>query len=86
MRTATAITLALLLASPAVAVDPDTLTTEDKALYLKCAYVLNDNLMVTRSSIDLSKWSKDELMLCIEPKPFVEAVPTEPARKRDKGK
>jgi hypothetical protein len=72
MRTATAVTIAMLLASPAAAADPDTLTREDKALYLKCAYVLNDGSTAMRS-IDLSGWTMPELELCIEPKPFAEA-------------
>ena len=65
----------MLLATPAAAVDPDTLTREDKALYLKCAYVLNNGSTDLRS-IDLSGWSREELELCVNPKPFVEAVPT----------
>jgi len=85
MRTATAMIMATMLAAPAAAIDPDTLTSEDKALYLKCAYVLNDNLMVTRSAIDLSKWSRDELMLCIEPTPFGPVPqPDIPMKKGDK--
>jgi hypothetical protein len=69
--------LAILLAlsAPAAAADPDTLTREDRALYLKCAFVLNNGSTELRS-IDLSTWSKEELELCIEPRPFAEAVPT----------
>jgi hypothetical protein len=70
-----AILLALASPAAAAAADPDTLTREDRALYLKCAYVLNDGSKELRS-IDLSTWSKEELELCIEPRPFAEAVPT----------
>ena len=76
--------LLLLLASPALAQEPtDTLTAEDKALYLKCAYVINNNSMVGPSfnSIDMSKWSKEELLLCIEPKPLM-AEPSTAAPKQ----
>ena len=66
----------LLLASPAAAADPDTLTAEDKALYLKCAYVLSGHTSrAIIPTIDLSDWSKEELQLCIEPQPFAEAAP-----------
>ena len=79
MRT-TLTALALLLASPAWAADPDELTREDKALYLKCAYVLSGhNSLAILGSIDLSGWSREELDLCIEPKPFAEAAPDAPA-------
>jgi hypothetical protein len=71
--------IALLLSSPAGAVDPDTLTREDKALYLKCAHALGggSNSIVFMGSINLSKWSREELQLCIEPPPAlaVAAVP-----------
>ena len=75
MRTAFIIA-ALLLASPAAAADPDTLTAEEKALYLKCAYVLSGHTSrAIIPTIDLSDWSKEELDLCIEPQPFAEAAP-----------
>jgi len=75
MRTA-AFAIALLLASPAAAADPDTLTQEEKALYLKCAYVLSGHTSrAIIPTIDLSDWSKEELELCIEPQPFAEAEP-----------
>ena len=78
--------LALLLASPALAAEEtDTLTDDDKSLYLKCAYVLNKNSMVRElGSIDLSKWSQAELRLCIEPPPPA-APATAPAPKKTKG-
>ena len=80
--------LALLLASPALAAqETDTLTDDDKSLYLKCAYVLNKNSMVRPvelGSIDLSKWSQAELRLCIEPPPSA-APATAPAHKKTKG-
>jgi len=68
-----------LLVTPAAAADPDTLTREDKALYLRCAYVLNDGSRELRS-IDLSGWSREELQLCIEPRPFGEAPPPKPVK------
>ena len=72
----TAFIIALLLASPAAAADPDTLTAEDKTLYLKCAYVLSGHTSrAIIPTIDLSDWSKEELQLCIEPQPFAEAEP-----------
>ena len=73
MRTAAAIAILLLLATPAAAADPDTLTAEDKALYLKCAYVLSGHNI-------MSDWSKEELELCIEPRPFAEAPPPKPVK------
>ena len=76
----------LLLASPAWAADdPDTLTAEDKALYLKCAYVLSGhNSLAILGSVDMSGWSKEELELCIEPKPFAEAEPPTALAKADR--
>ena len=65
----------MLLASPAAAIDPDSLTAEDKALYLKCAFTITGNT-TTLASVDLSGWSREELELCVEPRPFAEAVPT----------
>jgi hypothetical protein len=64
-----------LLITPAAAADPDTLTREDKALYLRCAYVLSGSSARLRGSTDLSNWSREELQLCVEPKPFVEEAP-----------
>src|SRR6187401_2624871 len=71
------------LISPALAqTDPDTLTREDKALYLKCAHVLggSSNSMMFMGSIDLSSWTREELQLCIEPQPFAEAPPPKPVK------
>ena len=83
MRTAFAI--AMLLASPAAAADPDTLTREDKALYLKCAYVLSGHTSrAIIPTIDLSDWSREELALCIEPQPFAEAEPAPALVKADR--
>ena len=67
----------MLLATPAAAVDPDSLTREDKALYLRCAYAITGST-TTLASVDLSGWSRQELELCVDPKPFAEAeaVPT----------
>jgi DNA replication initiation complex subunit (GINS family) len=70
----------LLLASPALAADPDTLTAEDKALYLKCAYAIGGSSVTLRGSIDLSDWSREELQKCIDPQPFAEAVPPKPVK------
>jgi len=72
--------IATLLTSPAAAADPDTLTAEDKALYLKCAYVLSGHTSrAIIPTIDLSDWTREELQLCIEPQPFAEAPPDAPA-------
>ena len=70
----------VLLATPALAVDPDTLTREDKALYLKCAYAIGGSSVTLRGSIDLSDWSREELEKCIDPKPFAEAPPPKPVK------
>lgn len=73
------IAAALLLASPALAQEPtDTLTAEDKALYLKCAYILNGHSMVGApafSSIDMTRWTKEQLQGCVEQKPIAEPAP-----------
>jgi len=76
------ILIVTLLATPAWAVDPDTLTREDKALYLKCAHVLggSSNAMMFMGAVDLSTWSREELQLCIEPRPFAEAPPPKPVK------
>jgi hypothetical protein len=67
------------LTGPALAqTDPDTLTREDKALYLKCAYVINGG--GTWGSTDLSDWSREELQKCIDPQPFAEATPPKPVK------
>ena len=71
--------LLLLLASPALAQEPsDTLTAEDKALYLRCAYIINGNSMVGTpafTSIDMTKWTKEQLQECVAPQPVVVAEP-----------
>ena len=74
--------IATLLVTPAAAADPDTLTREDKALYLRCAYVLggSSNAMTFMGAIDLSGWSREELQLCVDPKPFVEVPPPKPVK------
>jgi hypothetical protein len=74
--------IAMLLATPATAADPDTLTREDRALYLKCAHVLggSSNAMMFMGAVDLSTWSREELQLCIEPRPFAEAPPPKPVK------
>ncbi len=64
-----------LLATPAAAADPDTLTREDKAMYLKCAYAIGGGSVRLRGSIDLSDWSREELEKCADPQPFAEEAP-----------
>ncbi len=64
-----------LLATPAAAADPDTLTREDKAMYLKCAYAIGGGSVRLRGSIDLSDWSREELEKCVDPQPFAEEAP-----------
>jgi hypothetical protein len=71
---------ALLLATPATAADPDTLTREDKALYLKCAYALSGSSATLRGSTDLSDWSREELQRCVDPQPFAEVPPPKPVK------
>ena len=70
--------IAMLLATPATAADPDTLTREDRALYLKCAHVINGG--GTWGSTDLSDWSREELQRCVDPKPFAEETPPKPVK------
>ena len=72
--------IATLLVTPAAAADADTLTREDKALYLKCAYAIGGSSVTLRGSIDLSDWSREELQKCIDPQPFAEAVPPKPVK------
>ena len=67
--------IATLLVTPAAAADPDTLTREDKALYLKCAYAIGGSSVTLRGSIDLSDWSREELEKCVDPQPFAEEAP-----------
>jgi hypothetical protein len=69
-----------LLVTPAAAADPDTLTREDKALYLKCAYALSGSSARLRGSTDLSDWSREELQRCVDPQPFAEAPPPKPVK------
>ena len=71
---------ATLLVTPAAAADPDTLTREDKALYLKCAYALSGSSATLRGSTDLSDWSREELQRCVDPKPFAEETPPKPVK------
>jgi len=72
--------IATLLITPAAAADPDTLTREDKALYLKCAYAIGGSSVTLRGSIDLSGWSREELQRCVDPQPFAEAPPPKPVK------
>ncbi len=72
--------VATLLATPATAADPDTLTREDRALYLKCAYALSGSSATLRGSTDLSDWSREKLQRCVDPKPFAEETPPKPVK------
>jgi len=72
--------IATLLVTPAAAADPDTLTREDKALYLKCAYALSGSSATLRGSTDLSDWSREELQRCVDPKPFAEETQPKPVK------
>ena len=72
--------IATLLITPAAAADPDTLTREDKALYLKCAYALSGSSATLRGSTDLSDWSREKLQRCVDPKPFAEETPPKPVK------
>jgi hypothetical protein len=72
--------VATLLVTPAAAADPDTLTREDKALYLKCAYALSGSSATLRGSTDLSDWSREELQRCVDPQPFAEETPPKPVK------
>jgi hypothetical protein len=66
---------ALLLITPAQAepavpdpVSTDTLTADDKALFLKCAYVINGYSMNGGpNTVDLSGWQRADLLRCITP-------------------
>jgi hypothetical protein len=63
------ITLAL-LSTPALAVDPDTLSRSDKDLFLKCAYVLHKRTTsTTLVAVDLSGWNAMDLEACASSEP-----------------
>jgi len=67
-----------LLTTPALAVDPDNLTQEDKRLFLKCAYVLHQrNTSTLLNAVDLTGWNAMDLEACAasEPSRFDPAPP-----------